>query len=112
MRIDTQSIHYENIVRSPEASNNVQFGNYLENISVFNIAFLSLIAYTINTQKVRKREMHNATTLPSPFKYFHIFIYLFSLTTKPPHNAQSSQTDQLHRPCEVHTLSHTNTSNL
>ena len=36
---------------------NVRFESYLENISIFDIVFLSHIAYTINTQKPEKEEM-------------------------------------------------------
>lgn len=36
---------------------NVRLENYLEIISVFDIVFLSHIAYTINTQKSQKKEV-------------------------------------------------------
>ena len=41
---------------------NVRLENYLEIISVFDIVFLSHIAYTINTQKARKRGGVNMAT--------------------------------------------------
>ena len=36
---------------------NVRLENYLETIFVFDIVFLSHIAYTINTQKAKKEEV-------------------------------------------------------
>lgn len=41
---------------------NVRLENYLEIIFVFNIVFLSHIAYTINTQKARKGGVSMATS--------------------------------------------------
>lgn len=45
----------ENIARSPEASNKYPARKLFRIVSVFNIVFLSHIAYTINTQKSQKR---------------------------------------------------------
>ena len=45
----------ENIARSPEASNKYPVRKLFRIISVFDIVFLSRIAYTINAQKARKR---------------------------------------------------------
>ena len=55
----------ENIARSPEASNKYPVRKLFRIISVFDIVFLSRIAYTINAQKARKRGEKEAKTIRS-----------------------------------------------
>ena len=61
---------------------NVRLDNYLEIISVFDIVFLSQIAYTINTQKSPKRGGVSMAT-SSTVSYTHLLFLLGIPAVRP-----------------------------